>query len=136
MFALTDQPIIAAPPERHPHAGGIVIFEGRVRALNDGKIVTALEYETYPALALSEGETILAEAREKFAIFNARAIHRSGRLALGEMAVWVYTESMHRKDAFLANEYIIHHIKHRLPIWKKEWYASGASDWVHCTSHS
>jgi adenylyltransferase/sulfurtransferase len=134
MFELTHHPIVFRPPTQlHPHAGGVVTFEGRVRAINEGKTVTALDYEAYPALALSEGNTILKEALAQFSLFSAYAIHRTGHLAVGDVAVWVYATAMHRREAFQATEYIIHSIKHRLPIWKKEWYADGASQWVNCS---
>lgn len=46
----------------HPAAGALVSFEGWVRDHNEGKTVLRLEYEAYPALAVKEGERILAEA--------------------------------------------------------------------------
>ena len=116
----------------HPHAGGVVTFEGRVRALNEGRQVVSLEYEAYPALAISEGNAIMQEAMQRFSLFSAQAIHRTGHLAIGELAVWVHAAAMHRREAFLAAEMIIHEIKHRVPIWKKEHYADGTAEWVRC----
>jgi molybdopterin synthase catalytic subunit len=87
----------------------------------------------YAALAQSEGETILAEARERFGDIDAIGVHRSGRLAVGELAVWVGVSSPHRDAAFGACRYIIDAIKHRLPVWKKELYVEGDSEWVVCS---
>ncbi len=134
MFELTHHPIIIRPVEQlHPHAGGLVTFEGRVRSINEGRQVTALDYEAYNALALSEGKTIMEEAKTRFPVLDAYGMHRIGHLTVGDVAVWIYAAAMHRREAFQATEYIIHEIKHRLPIWKKEWYADGASEWVNCT---
>lgn len=136
MFKLSAKPIIPVSPEIvHPHAGGVVFFEGRVRALNEGKLVTRLDYEAYPELCAREGAIILQEAKAQFPLYEVYAIHRSGRLVIGDIAIWVYASAMHRREAFLATEYIVHEIKHRLPIWKKEWYQNGASDWVRCAHH-
>jgi len=113
-------------------AGACVCFEGWVRNHNEGEPVTALEYETHEPLAVKEGERVLAEALERFAIVRARCVHRTGRLEIGDCAVWVGVSAAHRGAAFDACRYIIDEIKHRLPIWKKEHYSSGESGWVNC----
>jgi molybdopterin synthase catalytic subunit len=117
-------------------AGACVCFEGWVRNHNDGEPVTALEYETHAELAVKEGEKVLAEAKERFAIELADCVHRVGTLAIGDCAVWVGVSAAHRGAAFDACRYIIDEIKQRLPIWKKEHYASGASGWVNCSTGS
>jgi molybdopterin synthase catalytic subunit len=113
-------------------AGACVCFEGWVRNHNDGEPVTALEYETHEPLAIKEGEKVLAEARARFAIEFVACVHRVGLLEIGDCAVWVGVSSAHRGAAFDACRYVIDEIKQRLPIWKKEHYASGASGWVNC----
>jgi len=40
----------------------------------------------------------------------------------------------HRAAAFDACRYIIDEAKARLPIWKKEHYASGATAWINCAT--
>ncbi len=116
----------------NPEAGACVTFEGWVRCFNEGKTVTALHYECYTPLAQSEGERILNEARARFPLLSASAIHRMGALQVGDLAVWVGVSSPHRKAAFEACQYIMEEIKHRLPIWKKEFYRDGHSEWVNC----
>ena len=115
-------------------AGACVCFEGWVRDHNDGEPVTSLEYETHAALAIKEGEKVLAEAKERFAIGRADCVHRVGHLQIGDCAVWVGVSAAHRGAAFDACRYIIDEIKQRLPIWKKEHYASGESEWVNCAT--
>lgn len=132
MFTLTDNPLVLPDLQLDARAGGVVTFSGHVRDLNNGKLVTAIDYEAYPQLAEAEGNVILEEARAEFGLQAARAIHRVGHLKVGERAVWVYAAAMHRREAFLAAEYIIHAIKHRVPIWKKEYYADGSTEWVRC----
>ncbi|MBY0551234.1 MAG: molybdenum cofactor biosynthesis protein MoaE [Candidatus Obscuribacterales bacterium] len=115
-------------------AGAFVCFEGRVRNHNDGRQVTALEYEAYEELALKEGERVIKEAKEKFGILNCIAVHRTGPLAIGDVAVWVGVVSAHRAEAFDGCRYIIDEIKHRLPVWKREHYADGKIEWVNCAT--
>jgi molybdopterin synthase catalytic subunit len=113
-------------------AGGFVTFEGWVRDFNEGREVTALEYEAFQALAIKEGERIVAQASARFPIRHALCIHRVGRLALTDMAVWVGVSATHRGEAFDACRFIIDEVKHRVPIWKKEHYRNGDSGWVNC----
>lgn len=115
-----------------PACGAFVVFEGWVRNHNEGREVLRLEYEVYEPMALKLGEEIIGEARQRFDIRQAAAIHRQGELALTEPAVIVGVSSPHRAAAFEACRYIIDEIKHRLPIWKKEHYADGSADWVDC----
>lgn len=115
-------------------AGAGVTFEGRVRATNEGREVRALEYEAFVALAEKEGERILGEAREKFRVLGVVCVHRTGRLALGDLAVWVGVTAAHRGPAFEACRYVIDQVKERVPIWKKEHYADGASEWINCAA--
>jgi molybdopterin synthase catalytic subunit len=112
------------------------VFEGWVRNENDGRVVVRLDYEGYEAVAVKEGEAVLAEAREKFALTRAGCVHRVGSLEIGDLAVWVGVSAGHRGAAFDGCRYIIDEIKHRLPIWKKEHYADGDSGWINCQVRS
>ncbi|MDJ0654545.1 MAG: molybdenum cofactor biosynthesis protein MoaE [Xanthomonadales bacterium] len=115
-----------------PACGGYATFEGWVRNHHEGRSVSGLEYEVYEPLAVKEGETVLAEALERFDINRAACIHAQGALDIGELAVWVGVSAPHRDAAFDACRYIIDQIKIRLPIWKKEFYVEGDSGWVNC----
>ena len=112
--------------------GAYVQFEGWVRDHNEGRKVLRLEYEVYEPLAVKEGEKIIDEAIERFGVTRAEAIHRNGLMELSEVAVVVGVSSPHRDEAFEACRYIIDQAKVRLPIWKKEHYASGETEWVNC----
>jgi sulfur-carrier protein adenylyltransferase/sulfurtransferase len=134
-FELTSTPIDVSAPQaalRAPGCGGYASFEGWVRNFNEGERVTALEYEAFAPLARKEAERILHEAAARFALEHAACIHRVGRLTVGELAVWVGVSAAHRDEAFRACRYIIDEVKHRLPIWKKEYYENGDSGWVNC----
>lgn len=116
----------------NPAAGAYAGFEGWIRNENEGQNVLRLEYEAYEPLAVIEGEKVIAEAKSKYPLLQARCVHRSGLLEIGECAVWVGVSAAHRDEAFLACRYIIDQVKVRLPIWKKEHYVGGDSGWVNC----
>lgn len=132
-FSLTDHPIdIASLSERlqDPAAGAVVTFDGRVRDHNDGRAVARLEYQAYPALALSTGRRILTDEAERHGLLKVCAAHRTGPLAIGESAVWVGVAAAHRGAAFDAARAIMERLKYELPVWKKETYADGTVEWV------
>jgi molybdopterin synthase catalytic subunit len=135
VFRFSRAPIESAPLRAllaDPACGGYAAFEGWVRDSHEGQPVRHLEYEAFEALAVREGERILAAAIERFGVAHAACVHRVGDLAVGELAVWVGVSAPHRHEAFLACRYIIDEVKERLPIWKKEHYVSGDSGWVNC----
>jgi len=115
-------------------AGACVTFEGWVRNHNEGEAVQALEYEAHQSIAEKEGARIVAEALARFAITAAYCEHRVGKLGIGDCAVWVGVSAPHRGAAFDACRYIIDGTKARVPIWKKEHYASGVTGWVNCAT--
>lgn len=137
MFRLSSAPLDPTALARSlddPRAGALATFEGRVRNHNDGQPVLALDYEAYAALAEKEGARILSEARAKFALLHAACVHRTGALAIGDLAVWVGAAAAHRDAAFAACRYIIDETKARVPVWKKEHYATGTSAWINCAT--
>jgi molybdopterin synthase catalytic subunit len=137
MFRISADPIDHAALEnslRDSRAGACVTFAGWVRDRNEGQPVLSLEYEAFAPLAEKEGGRILGEARTKFPLFGAAAVHRIGHLQLGEAAVWVGVTARHRGEAFDACRYIMDELKARLPVWKKEHYAGGATAWINCAT--
>jgi molybdopterin synthase catalytic subunit len=135
MFTLTSKNIEYKGLREHMQkddCGGFVCFEGWVRNHHEGRQVQKLEYEAYAALAESEGNKIIQECKDKFGVENAICHHRVGALDIGGIAVWVGVSTPHRGEAFAACRFIIDEIKHRVPIWKKEFYTEGDSSWVRC----
>jgi len=135
LFRIRHQPIDLKAFRRQlvdSSCGAYVQFDGWVRDHNEGEAVLRLEYEVYEPLAVKEGARILEEAARRFGVTHACAEHRSGLMELSEVAVVVGVSSPHRREAFDACRYIIDEVKIRLPIWKKEYYANGRTEWVNC----
>ncbi|MBB2202219.1 molybdenum cofactor biosynthesis protein MoaE [Gluconacetobacter tumulisoli] len=134
-FLIADAPVdIAALREAllKPEAGGFCTFEGWVRQTNEGRAVSGIQYQAFAPLASSEGQTILDEALARFEITATRAMHRTGYLPVGDIAVWIGVAAPHRDAAFRACRYIIDEIKTRVPVWKREHYVGGCAEWVAC----
>jgi molybdopterin synthase catalytic subunit len=121
-------PLMAAL--RDPTAGAVVSFEGRVRNHNAGQAVSQLEYQAYPALALATGQRILEEEAARHGLVAVQAVHRTGPLDIGQAAVWIGVAAAHRGPAFDAARAIMERLKYELPVWKKETYYDGRSEWI------
>jgi len=134
MFSISEASIDVARLRRELESAGTgaaVCFEGRVRDNNDGRAVDGLSYQAYVELAEVEGRRIVDEARGKFAVEHVVCVHRNGDLVLGDVAVWAGVSAAHRTAAFDACRYVIDQVKARVPIWKREHYVEGASEWLH-----
>jgi molybdopterin synthase catalytic subunit len=135
MFRLTRDPIDGAAWQAllsDPGCGAFVCFEGRVRNHHQGRQVKSLEYEAYERLALQEGKRILESVRHEYGLQGILCVHRTGRLGIGETAIWLGAASAHREEAFAAVAAAMNAIKTSVPIWKREHYLDGEPAWVLC----
>ncbi len=114
---------------RRPEAGGIALFVGVVRNRNEGREVTQLEYEAYASMAMREMRTIAEEIECEIQEVRVCALHRTGRLDVGDAAVVCAASAPHRAEAFRACRALLDRIKERVPIWKRELGPDGSS-WV------
>lgn len=110
-------------------AGGIDLFVGTVRDHDGGKGVTALEYSAHPS-ARDELRRIAEKVAADFPVAALAAVHRVGRLEIGDIAVIVAVACPHRGEAFDACRRLIDTLKHEVPIWKHQHFADGTSEWV------
>jgi len=112
-----------------PAAGGIALFAGAVRDHDHGRSVTELSYSAHPSAA--EQLTAVAEGiAAKFDVHAIAAVHRTGDLAIGDLAVVVAVAASHRGTAFDACRALIDELKATVPIWKHQRFAGGDSEWV------
>jgi molybdopterin synthase catalytic subunit len=114
-----------------PANGAVVVMSGTVRDRTDGKAVEYLEYQAYDPMAMRVFASIGWEIRAQWADVTRVVIHhRVGKLKIGEISVLIAVGCPHRTEAFEACKYGIDTLKHQAPIWKKEYWADGASTWV------
>jgi molybdopterin synthase catalytic subunit len=134
MVDLTHEPLdVSAIVSRvsTPRAGAIALFLGTTRGVTDDRCTASLDYECYPAMATSKLEELEREARRRWPILECHVVHRLGHLKVGEASVAVAVSTPHRDDAFAAARWLIDTIKEVVPIWKKENWTDGTSEWVH-----
>jgi molybdopterin synthase catalytic subunit len=122
-FDIADE--VEALRAQSSETGAIVTFTGLVRDLNDSDKVSRLCLEHYPGMTEKSIELIVDEARSRWKLIGDRVIHRVGQLSPSDQIVLVAVSSQHRKDAFLACEFIMDYLKTRAPFWKKEQTTDG-----------
>ena len=139
-----------------PEAGGTALFVGTVRDHDGGKPVVELEYVAHPsaerelavvARQVAEGSLPTAAAWASPSVPHrhghqhpgtapgpevlAVAVHhRTGLLAIGDIAVVAAASAAHRAEAFVACRQLIDEVKARVPLWKRQQFADGTSEWV------
>jgi molybdopterin synthase catalytic subunit len=132
-FAILHAPLDPTPLVvlvQAPDIGAVVTFAGIVRDNFGGRATAYLEYEAYESMAVVVLEQLAGEARATWGTGAIAIHHRVGRLEIGEMAVLIVVAAAHRHEAFEAAEWLMDRIKEVAPIWKKEIWADGASEWV------
>jgi molybdopterin synthase catalytic subunit len=119
----------SAHAELEGRYGGLSVFIGAMRDLNDGEAVRAMTLEHYPGMTEKFLQRVSEEAAEEWDIIDSLVVHRYGELAPGDPIVLVAVWSAHRAEAFAACRYIIDELKTRAPFWKNETTPEGRR-WV------
>jgi molybdopterin synthase catalytic subunit len=110
--------------------GGHSIFLGQVRADDiEGKNVTAIEYTAYEEMALEKMHVIREEIFAKYPLICMHVHHSLGLVASGEICLFVFTSSAHRKAAIDACTECVERLKAELPIWGKELLQDAGYQW-------
>lgn len=132
LLALRDTPLDVAEvleAVADPGAGGVVSFTGAVRRSDGGRAVTELEYEAHPG-----AEQALRAVAERIAaevpVIGLAAVHRTGLLAVGDLAVVVAASAAHRAEAFEGARRLIDDLKREVPVWKRQVFDDGDQEWV------
>jgi molybdopterin synthase catalytic subunit len=113
-----------------PAAGGEVLFIGTVRDNDADKGVTALSYTAHPT-AEAELKKVSENIVGKFPdVIGIAAVHRTGDLNVGDLAVVVGVSCGHRAEAFHACHALIDELKATVPIWKHQRFTDGTDEWV------
>jgi len=132
LVALRDEPLSVdevLDSVRHPTCGGVALFVGVVRDHDHGDPVTALDYEAHPSAVETMRRTcddVLARSQA----VRVAAVHRTGALQVGDLAVVVAAAAPHRGQAFDACRDLIDTLKADTPIWKHQSLGDGSTEWV------
>ncbi len=109
--------------------GGTAVFVGTVRRGAEDGPVAGIEYSAYEEMLDAEFGLIVEEAASRWPQGRFAAQHRLGRVPAGEASIAVVAATPHRAEAMEACRYIIEEAKKRLPVWKKEIFDDGATEW-------
>lgn len=112
-----------------PAAGGVDVFVGNVRDHDRDHGVTGLEYSAHPT-ALERLVEVTETVAKEYDVLAVAAVHRVGKLAIGDAAVVVATAAAHRGEAFEATRALIDRLKETVPIWKHQMFEDGSDEWV------
>ena len=113
----------------HPRVGGVVTFLGVVRDHDGGKGVEGLDYSAHPT-AVARLRRLVEGTLARRGVVTAAAVHRSGQLAVGDLAVVLAVGAEHRAEAFEACRALIDDLKAEVPIWKHQRFDDGSDEWV------
>ncbi|MFJ4650662.1 molybdenum cofactor biosynthesis protein MoaE [Nocardia sp. NPDC088792] len=128
---ISDQPLDPTEVEKAvsgPEHGAVVVFTGKVRNHDEGQDVSSLEYSAHP-----QAEQFLRRICADVAAtagLPVAAVHRIGSLTIGDLAITVAVAAPHRAEAFSTCALLVDRIKHEVPIWKRQLFADGMSEWV------
>lgn len=110
--------------------GAHSIFLGQVRSdVVDGKTVAAIDYTTYEEMALEGMHAIREAIFEKYPLTCMHIYHSLGTVKAGEISLFVFTSSKHRKAAIDACEEVVERIKKELPVWGRELFEDSSYQW-------
>ena len=98
--------------------GSELVFNGRVRNIENKKKILGLFYEQYEGMAFKELIKLSNQTLEKFPIKHLFCKHRVGEILAGEISLHVSICSLHRKEGFKALNWYIANLKKQVPIWK------------------
>jgi molybdopterin synthase catalytic subunit len=112
-------------------AGAVVSFGGIVRDHDGGRPVTMIEYVGHPS-AQAVLDEVAADVAGRTDVEALAVAHRLGPLQVGEAALVVAVSAAHRHEAFAAAALLVDEVKDRLPVWKRQEFPDGTSEWVAC----
>ena len=99
--------------------GAVVNFLGLVRGEEEGKTISAIEYEAFEKMVTHQFNLLFDEMEKRWPVESVRLIHRIGVVKVNEPSLWVEVVAPHRGEAFAACQWLIDEMKRVVPIWKK-----------------
>ena len=98
--------------------GAVVNFLGVVRGSEEGKSISAIEYEAFEKMVTHQFNLLFDEMEKRWPIESVRLVHRVGVVRVNEASLWVEIVAPHRGEAFAACQWLIDEMKRTVPIWK------------------
>ncbi len=115
----------------HPDVGAHGWFHGVTRRKTGDRVTDTLWYQAHEPMAMVQLEKLAEQSRTRFSLSRLVIVHRLGEVPIGQASVVIGCSSPHRPETFAALQWIMDTLKKEIPIWKKELYADGSTEWVH-----
>ena len=112
-----------------PRAGAVDVFVGAVRDHDNSQGVTGLDYSAHPS-AVDRLREVAEGVAGEYDVLALAGVHRTGSLAIGDLAVVCAVATAHRGEAFAATQAFIDRLKESVPIWKHQRFTDGTDEWV------
>ena len=125
--ALDPAEVLAAVVDTR--AGGLNLFVGAVRDHDQGESVRHLDYTAHPS-AIERLHEVAEGVAAEFEVIALAAVHRTGHLEIGDVAVVVAVSAAHRGQAYDASRALIDRVKDQVPVWKHQVFADDREEWV------
>ena len=122
-LTLTTEPInepeLLAQRKMSDGMGATVYFLGVVRGDEEGKAISAIEYEAFQKMAEHQFKLLFDQIEKRWPVESVRLVHRVGVVKVNEPSLWVEVIAPHRGEAFAACQWLIDEMKRLVPIWKR-----------------
>lgn len=131
---LTSEPLQVAEIEAKlvdPDCGARMVFQGCTRRRTGEKVTTLLAYEAYPSMAEKELRKLAEQAADRWPLLHLVIAHRLGQVDVTQPSVIIGASSAHRVAVMESIPWIMDRLKTDVPIWKREHYEDGKTEWVH-----
>lgn len=115
-----------------PRAGAVVVFDGVVRDHDHGRSVDRLVYEAHPSAQHVLHDVVAAVLATQPQVSGIACEHRVGDIPIGQAALVVVAAAEHRAEAFDACREVVEQVKHKIPVWKHQYFTDGTDEWVNC----
>jgi molybdopterin synthase catalytic subunit len=125
--SLTESALVLPETTGDPQAGAVVVFWGAVRATEEGREISGIQYEAHLAMAEHQMQLVADSAAKKFDVREIFLRHRIGFVPAAEPSVVVRVASGHRSAAFAASQWIMDELKRVVPIWKRPVFKDGSA---------
>ena len=129
---VTESPLDAAALSAqvgHEAAGAVITFSGVVRNHDVGQAVDSIEYSSHPQAAEIIAQ-LAAETAVRDGVHGVGIAHRVGHLRVGDVALVAAVAAEHRSQGFGAVIDLVDEVKKRLPVWKKQHFTDGHTEWT------
>lgn len=109
-------------------AGAWLVFEGIVRGLEEGRALSALDYQAYEPMASRQLAALAEDVAGRYGLLRIEVLHSRGAVPVGACSFRLSVWSAHRKEALAAMDEFIDRLKRDVPIWKRPVWAEGAEE--------